>query len=88
MVCFHELGTIRSSMWIMTVIAGYLCLVVLTLKNVNPLLMMLPSVRLRVTPYTRLLLIIAVEGFAKFIRFIISIVPWKIKASARKAHTS
>jgi hypothetical protein len=88
MVCFRKLGLIWATMWIMTIMACHLCTEVFALKEVNPLLMMLPRMRFRISPNTGFLLVVIVERFTEFVGFIIFIVPWKIETSAGNTYAT
>ena len=58
------------------------------LLKVEPLLVVGLGVGLRISPESRLELVIVGEGFCNFIRFVTFVVPWIFKRPIWNAHSS
>jgi hypothetical protein len=83
-----QLGSTGPSMGIMTIKAEDPGIKMATLLEVDPLLMMGFGMGLRITPDTRLELVIVGERLPQWIGFVVLIIPGVFKCSIRNAHPS
>lgn len=78
-VRLDQLGPAGSSMRIVTIEAENPCVEMLALLKVEPLLMLRFGMGLRITPDSRLELVIVGQGFPYFIGLVILVIPRKFK---------
>jgi hypothetical protein len=83
---FYKLVPAWSTVGVMAVKAGNLGLEVLTLLKIDPLLVMLPGMGLGISPNPWFELIVIRQGFTKFIRYVVFVVPWEFKCAVGNAH--
>jgi len=75
-------------MRIMAVKAEDSSIEVTTFLKVEPLLVMGFRMGLRISPDSRLKLIIVGQGLSNFIGFVVSVIPWELKGPVRNANPS
>jgi hypothetical protein len=80
-ICFDQLGSTGPSMGIMAIEAMNPRIEMFASLKVKPLLMVGFRMGLRISPDSRLKLVIVGQGFSYFIRFVILVVPGKFKSS-------
>jgi hypothetical protein len=85
---FDQLGSAGSTMGIVTIKAENPGIEMAALLKVEPLLVMGFGMGLRISPDSRLELVIAGERISHFIRFVILVIPWVLERSVWDAHPS
>jgi hypothetical protein len=84
----RQLRSTGPAMGIMTIEAEDPRIEMTTLLQVEPLLVMGFRMSLRVSPDSRLKLVIVGKRFSQFIRFVVFIIPWIFKGPIRNANPS
>jgi len=85
---FDQLGSTGSTMGIVTIKAENPGIKMAALLKVEPLLVMGFRMGLRISPDSRLKLVIVGERISYFIRFVILVIPWILESSIGDAHPS
>ena len=83
-----QLGSTGSPMGIVTIKAENPSIKMAALLKVEPLLVMGLRMCLRISPDSRLKLVIVGERISYFIRFVILVIPWILESSIGHAHPS
>ena len=87
-ICFGQLGSTRPSVGIMTIEAENPRIKMTTFLKVEPLLMLRFRMSSRISPDSRLKLIVVGQGLPQFIRFVIPVIPRIFKGPVRNAYPS